>query len=431
MRYVAYHVFVLGGLVLLSGATQRQVHIADMTQYLGSTVKAMKEKEFAGDATLYQTKLEVDGVPRVLAFLSQSAGQMTGFRPEGNARLLIIIDESQECPDFLYEGMLSNATSPEAKLVLLGNPTRATGFFALAGKPNSGFETLSLSATDHPNLDPSSGIFIPNGPSELWIQDVADTYGRESDIYRSRVLGRWPQADQDSLFKLEWLEKAAAKDLTAQAAGSRLTFGIDVGRDADTSIVAIAQGPRLLSLRTLRPGDLMKTTGQIVEILQEFGVPRKRTAMEDIISHFGGGGSSDPLLTGEAGGQAAKVRCDMVGIGAGVVDRLRELGYRVEGYNGGRPSTDDKFLNLRAQDWWRLRTKLEKGDIAIPRNDKLWEELLAVSYETTSQGKTKIEDKKEIRKKLPGGRSPDRADAVVLAIAGSYVPDKVGFGFTV
>ena len=116
------------------------------------------------------------------------------------------------------------------------------------------------------------------------------------------------------------------------------------------------------------------------------------------------------------------LRVDEVGVGSGVLDRLSELGYQVTGFNGGRsPSTETgTFLNLRAEAFWGLRQLLELGHIALPRDEKLFDELAGIKWRVNSTGKIQLESKDDTRTRL--GRSPDRADAVAMAFHGMYQP---------
>jgi hypothetical protein len=111
----------------------------------------------------------------------------------------------------------------------------------------------------------------------------------------------------------------------------------------------------------------------------------------------------------------------MIGVGSGVIDPLRRKTYSVTPFHSsGRAEQGDdliRFYNARAEAYWALRRKLEEGELAIPRDPLLWEELLNTTW-SVKQGKVIIEDKKEIKRRL--GRSPDRADALMLSlVAGS------------
>jgi hypothetical protein len=128
---------------------------------------------------------------------------------------------------------------------------------------------------------------------------------------------------------------------------------------------------------------------------------------------------------------------DVIGLGAGVVDRLRELGLRVEPFNSseGSEATDRSgelhFLNRRAAAWWSLRESLEPSfspAIGLPPDDELIGDLTAPRWRINSSGKIQIESKDEIRKRL--GRSTDAGDAVVQIL--SYTPKapRSGHGYT-
>jgi len=123
-----------------------------------------------------------------------------------------------------------------------------------------------------------------------------------------------------------------------------------------------------------------------------------------------------------------RVAVDAVGVGAGTVGRLKEMGYRVQGLNAGtRPtgnrdlearartgaalSSDERFANLRAQMYWKLRTDLQRGHIALPDDRELFDDLTTPTW-FTRNGKIFVEPKEKIRERL--GRSPDKGDAVVM-----------------
>ena len=95
--------------------------------------------------------------------------------------------------------------------------------------------------------------------------------------------------------------------------------------------------------------------------------------------------------------------------------------YRISGYNNGHSSKRSTFANLRAESHWHLRTLLEQGQIALPHDEELFDELAAIRWRATSNCKIQIEPKKELKNRL--GRSPYRADAVVLAFSG-WAPRK-------
>ena len=107
---------------------------------------------------------------------------------------------------------------------------------------------------------------------------------------------------------------------------------------------------------------------------------------------------------------------DSIGLGSGVVDRLKELGLPVRGINVAEsPSMRSQYVNLRAELWFRMKEWLEARDCKLPKDEQLFSELVAPRYSFTSVGKLKVESKQEMKKR--GLPSPDRADAVILTLA--------------
>jgi hypothetical protein len=110
---------------------------------------------------------------------------------------------------------------------------------------------------------------------------------------------------------------------------------------------------------------------------------------------------------------------DVIGFGAGVVDRLREMGLPVTGINVAEsPSVDGaKYMRLRDELWFKARGWFEGRDVKMPADEALIGELTGVKYHITSSGKLQVEGKDEMKKR--GLRSPDLADAFNLTFAAS------------
>jgi phage terminase large subunit len=110
---------------------------------------------------------------------------------------------------------------------------------------------------------------------------------------------------------------------------------------------------------------------------------------------------------------------DSIGLGAGVLDRLRELGLPARGLNvSERAGASATYLNLRAELWFKAKEWLEGMDVKLPRDDKLFGELAAPRYTFQSNGKIKVEGKDDMKRR--GMKSPDRADAVCLTLASDH-----------
>ncbi|MBC8473346.1 MAG: hypothetical protein H8D54_00870, partial [Candidatus Omnitrophica bacterium] len=108
---------------------------------------------------------------------------------------------------------------------------------------------------------------------------------------------------------------------------------------------------------------------------------------------------------------------DVIGLGAGVVDRLKEMGDKVLEFNSsdkGEPTDRLKFRNLRAEMWWSVGRRFAEKDIQLTWPDpELRRELGSVSYQI-KDGKLKAEGKEDVKKRLM--RSPDLADAYIIGL---------------
>lgn len=116
-----------------------------------------------------------------------------------------------------------------------------------------------------------------------------------------------------------------------------------------------------------------------------------------------------------------KIMVDVIGVGAGVHDRLKELGYPIVGVNVAEApckNTED-FKNKKAEMYWNLRTLFEKDLIKIPNiahRNKLLAELSTMKYKYDSRGKLQIIDPE---------KSPDFADALSLACYGPIISARI------
>lgn len=178
-------------------------------------------------------------------------------------------------------------------------------------------------------------------------------------------------------------------------AGYRRVWGLDVARSLTGDRTALAKrwGNTLLEpVKWWRLPDLMQIAGTVY---QEY------LAAEE---------------------KPDEICVDVIGFGAGVVDRLNEMGLPVTGINVAEsPSVDGaKYMRLRDELWFKAREWFEGRDVRMPPDEALIGELTGVKYKITSSGKLQVEGKDEM--KARGLRSPDLADAFCLALSASDMP---------
>ena len=104
------------------------------------------------------------------------------------------------------------------------------------------------------------------------------------------------------------------------------------------------------------------------------------------------------------------------GAGAGVIDRLRQLGHDVIEVNFGGKATDQRYVNKRTEMWYEMAEAVKSG-LAIPNDTNLKIELSTPTYSFDPSNRIKLESKDEIKKRMPDAASPDLADALALTWA--------------
>lgn len=104
------------------------------------------------------------------------------------------------------------------------------------------------------------------------------------------------------------------------------------------------------------------------------------------------------------------------GGGAGVIDRLRQLGHDVIEVNFGGRSNDPRYVNKRAEMWHEMADWIKSGG-AIPNDTGMKLELATPTYKFDAANRIILESKDEIKKRLPDAGSPDIADALALTFA--------------
>jgi hypothetical protein len=171
--------------------------------------------------------------------------------------------------------------------------------------------------------------------------------------------------------------------------------GVDPARFGDdrTSIIR-RQGRVAFGLESHSKKDTMEIAGMCARILQ-----------------------TEPVI---------RMFIDIGGLGAGIVDRLHELGFKakVEGVNSGEKALQpDRYTNRRAEMWGEMSEWLNNTPCRIPDVDSLHADLIGPTYKFDSNSRLVMERKEDMKKR--GVRSPDEAEALGLTFAAPVNPNPV------
>lgn len=306
-----------------------------------------------------------------------------------SAHTLLVVDEASVVPVASFNSAGSVMGGPDSRMIIIGNPTQSTGYFFDAfHKNNEIWDTMHV---------PSIG---DSDASRDYIESVAIEAGVESNEYRFRILGEFPLADNDTLIAsadVDFAMNRTAEEVPDDML-SPLIYGVDISRFGDDNTVLVKRRGRVvLDIQFWNRQDLMATVGRI-----------KAEADTD---------------------HPAEICVDSIGIGAGVADRLRELGLNCYDVNvSERAAMNPKCDKLRDELWWAMREFLQKKDVRLPSNERLRADLCAPTYTYTSNGKIKVESKDRMKTSKRLGRSPDFADALGCTFAGTAA--MIGGGFS-
>jgi hypothetical protein len=319
-----------------------------------------------------------------------------------SANVLLMADESSGVAEQVFEAAVGSMSGEGATTVLAGNPVRTSGFFFEAFHSMKDLwhciHVTGAPGTQNPK-DPHS-YYSPNVTAD-YLHQVERTYGKDSNAWRVRALGEFPRTDSDTIIPFELIELAQMRDILIPPRLSEV-WGLDVARFGDDKNALVRRNRLevLPLLQTWEGVDLMITAGRV-----------KR---EYDIAEF------KPDL----------IMIDEIGLGAGVLDRLRELGLPVRGINvSERLPAAAEYYNLRTEQWYKGRGWLAALNRRLPTSctcgcsgkenhaQQLAQELALTRYKIAeSNGKLLAEPKVEMKKR--GYRSPNLADAFLLTLAG-------------
>lgn len=307
---------------------------------------------------------------------------LQGFHSEN---ILFLIDEASGVADNVFEVAEGALSTDGAFVVMCANPTRMSGyFFDSHHKMRSSWAALHWNGEESPNV------------SRQYVENMEKKYGRHSPVFKVRVLGEFVDAP-DGVISLELCEAARIRDV--EPSKSHIVWGVDVARFGDDSC-ALAKRQGNVQLEPIREWwgkDTMQTVG-IIKAEWDKTRPENRPAA---------------------------INVDVIGIGAGVVDRLKELQLPVVGVNVAEAESpnanpDIQFNRLRDELWWRGRQWLEARDCKLLDDDETIAELTTPTYQILSNGRIKVEGKDELKKR--GVKSPNRADAWLLTFHQGGMP---------
>ena len=323
----------------------------------------------------YERTWRIDMIP----WSERNTEAFAGMHNAGS-RILVVFDEASAIPDSIWEvteGALTDALT-EIIWLAFGNPTRNSGRFrSCFGNMKHRWNTIQV---DSRSVEGTNKEQIAQ-----WIED----YGDDHDFVRVRVKGIFPRSGSRQFISSEKVGKATERKNEVPL-GTPKIMGVDVARFGDDqSVIARRHGRKLEELIKYRGLDLMELASEVAVAINKY--------KPDV------------------------VYVDDVGLGGGVVDRLRQLGFSIVAVNAGSSpehQNKDLYFNKRAEMWERMKNWIDVAD--IPEDRDLVDSLTEIEYGYDEKMRLRLEKKEDMKKR--GLASPDCADAVSMTFYASLPP---------
>jgi phage terminase large subunit len=338
-----------------------------------------------------QTQLRLrDG--RYAIGLASKAENSESFAGHHAPNLLVIYDEASGVHPAIFEVGEGYMTTEGARKLLIGNPTRPAGeFYDAFHSKRAHYNRIHISALESPAI---TGEEVPEDlraalPSAVSIEEHRALWGEDSPLYQVRVLGNFAEMAEDAVIGLAAVEAAQQRELKPEG---ETTVACDVARFGDDETVIVTRIGPVVRIREHYYGKpTTHTAGRVAAVARELG-PDTRIVIDD------------------------------AGVGGGVTDQLRAEGFDVVAFQaGGAAHRTKDFPNRRSEIWFEAAAQLE--DIDLDGDEQLAADLIAPRYTYDLKLRRVVEKKEETKKAL--GRSPDRADAVLLALCGDQPGDLI------
>lgn len=203
--------------------------------------------------------------------------------------------------------------------------------------------------------------------------------------FRAEMMCEFDAGGVDTLIPGDLVEAATRRGVAeSQYAHCGVALGVDPARFGDDSTAfMVRRGPVAYGLQRVHGYDTMEVADLAVQLADEHG--------------------ADMIFVDEGG------------LGAGVLDRLRQLGRYAVGVNFGSRSPNPKYANQRARLWGDMADWLKFG--CLPDDLRLKVDLSAPTFKFDAQHRIVLESKAEMKKR--GLASPDAGDALALTF---YAP---------
>jgi hypothetical protein len=268
--------------------------------------------------------------------------------------------------------------NPDYQVMMSANPAQCWLKEDFILHPKTGFKYIKALPTDNPYLPPS------------YVNNLSEAFQHRPQLLAAYLHGSWDDlAGHDICIQPSAVEKAGNRKVSGGVIKRIIVNDPARFGDDENVVYVMAQTQTHAFIEKeiiLEHKSTMDTAGRLSALRKLMG--------------------------------AQAIAVDVIGIGAGIVDALGDLGDPVMSINSSSKPTSEtanrKYHNLRTQMWMEAGDVFDEGRVVLGDDYVLSGQLSSTKFKYTGNGKIQAEGKDDIKKRL--GRSPDRADAFVMGL---------------
>jgi hypothetical protein len=337
-------------------------------QFFAGLERFREHRMFAGWQWL-ESELRTPAGGFLFGRSSDVAGFVEGVHDQHGSPAGLLIDEAKSIRDDILDTLSRCHTT--FRLFMSSTGQAAGGFYRIMTAQAHLWKTFRVPSSDCPHV------------SKAEIE--ADRENLKDSVFRIKHGAEWLYDAGESMISLEHARALLASPPPA-VPGKVCAFS-DFAAGGDENVLATCSGNVVQIVDCWRSKDTMSTIGRFLNHFQRLGL------------------------------RGCDIAGDEGGMGHVILDRLREQGWFLTRINNGSVAKRaNLFCTLSAEQWSEIGQLIERKAIVLPVGDeKLVSQLCSRKKEYDSRGREKLESKSDLRSR--GIESPDRADAVVGAIA--------------
>lgn len=286
--------------------------------------------------------------------------------------MMVVFDESSGIPENIWtvsKGFFTEKTLYRFWFAFSNPRAGAGAFFDVFSDPESGWRTQQINSLDVEDIDKTE------------LLDLVRKFGEDSDEARVEVFGQFPRQGDRQFIGRSLVDDACNRELVNYDKNEPLLMGVDPARFGDDSTVVrfrCGRDARSIPALEYRGLDNMQVVGKLTQLIYQY--------------------NPDGIFIDS-------------GAGAGIIDRLKEMGYKVFEVGFGTSSSEPQYYDHRTEIWAKMRDFLRGG--MIDSHKQLRMDLISPEKELVGrESKEKLESKEKMKKR--GLRSPNHGDALAL-----------------